>query len=149
MRQVRLQHRFVEFIPEALEAGVLYVSMEYMAVAHKCCCGCGSDVSTPLSPTDWRLIYDGKTISLEPSIGSWSLPCQSHYWIQNNQIRWAESWTQLQIHSARLHDARVKKAYYCNESPSSPDPAQLSDPAEPKKRTQNWRDRLKVLFQRT
>jgi hypothetical protein len=80
-----VQHRFVDFIPEQLEEGVLYVSIEYMTVAHLCCCGCGQEVSITLSPTDWRLIYDGKTVSIEPSIGSWNLPCQSHYFIARNR----------------------------------------------------------------
>ena len=51
MRQERLRHRFVEFIPDVVEDGMMYVSMEYMTVAHNCCCGCGTEVSTPLSPT--------------------------------------------------------------------------------------------------
>jgi Family of unknown function (DUF6527) len=33
-----------------------------------CCCGCGEKVVTPLRPTDWKLIFDGKTISLDPSL---------------------------------------------------------------------------------
>src|SRR5205085_355428 len=88
-----LTHEFVEFIPDDLEEGVLYVSMQYATAAHKCFCGCGTEVVTPLSPTDWKLIFDGKTISLDPSIGNWGLDCQSHYWIRGNQVRWAGRWT--------------------------------------------------------
>jgi len=67
MRQGKtLTHEFVEFIPDVLEEGTLYVSMEYATVVHKCCCGCGKDVVTPLSPTDWMLSFNGKTISPRP-----------------------------------------------------------------------------------
>jgi len=71
MRQEKpLTHEFVEFIPDVLKDGTLCVSMEYATVVHKCCCGCGKEVVTPLSPTDWNLIFNGKTISLDPSIGN-------------------------------------------------------------------------------
>ena len=85
-----LTHEFVEFIPDMIEEGKLYVSIEYATTVHKCCCGCGKEVVTPLSPTDWKLIFDGKTVSLDPSIGNWSFPCRSHYWIRNNWALWAE-----------------------------------------------------------
>jgi hypothetical protein len=61
--------------------GVLYVSPGYATVTHLCCCGCGAEVVTPLSPTDWKLTFDGVAISLSPSVGNWSLPCRSHYFI--------------------------------------------------------------------
>jgi hypothetical protein len=112
MRQATMQHRFVEFIPEVLEDGVLYVSLEYTTATHRCCCGCGAEVVTPLSPTDWRLIFDGKTASLEPSIGNWSLPCRSHYWITRNHVRWAPAWSEDQIAAGRAYDARAKRDYY-------------------------------------
>lgn len=84
----RLEHRFVEFLPDKLESGVLYVSMQYATASHKCGCGCGRDVVTPISPTDWQLMFDGRTISLNPSIGNWSYPCRSHYWIKGNRVVW-------------------------------------------------------------
>jgi hypothetical protein len=87
----RLQHRFVEFLPDKLEAGILYISMQYATASHKCCCGCGRDVVTPISPTDWQLMFDGKTISLKPSIGNWSYPGRSHYWIKGNRVVWEEA----------------------------------------------------------
>ena len=62
-----LAHEFVEFIPDVLEEGKIYVSIEHSTVVHRCCCGCGKEVVTPLSPTDWKLIFNGKTISLDPS----------------------------------------------------------------------------------
>src|SRR5580658_8603438 len=111
-RQTVLTHEFVEYLPDELKDGTLYVSMSFATVAHKCCCGCGKEVVTPLSPTDWKLIFDGKTISLDPSIGNWSFPCRSHYWIRNNRVRWAEQWSQLQIDANRAHDRWAKGKYF-------------------------------------
>ena len=88
-RQTQLTPEFIELAPRKLMEGVLYVSMLHGSVIHKCCCGCGEKVVTPLGPTDWKLTYDGEAISLHPSVGNWSLRCQSHYWIQNNQVHWA------------------------------------------------------------
>ena len=84
--EMLLTHEFVEFIPDELKEGIVYVSVMFATVAHKCCCGCGREVVTPLSPTDWKLIYDGQSVSLEPSIGNWSFACQSHYWIRGNRV---------------------------------------------------------------
>ena len=108
-RTTKLTHRFVKSVPETLEDGVLYVSVEYATAIHKCCCGCGKEVVTPLSPRDWKLIFDGETISLYPSIGNWSFPCQSHYWITNNQAEWAVKWSKRQIAAVRKKDQQGKK----------------------------------------
>lgn len=87
-----LIHRFVEFIPEQLEEDVLYISVEYKTAAHNCACGCGSRVVTPITPVDWKLIYDGKTVSISPSIGNWNFPCRSHYWIKYNRVEAVFDW---------------------------------------------------------
>lgn len=107
-----LTHEFVEFIPDDLKESVVYVSIPYATVAHKCWCGCGKEVVTPLSPTDWKLIFDGKTISLYPSIGNWSFPCRTHYWIRKNRVQWAEQWSQERINAGRSYDRRAKEAYF-------------------------------------
>ncbi len=113
MRQEKpLTHEFVEFIPDALKEGALYVSMEYATVVHKCCCGCGKEVVTPLSPTDWKLIFDGKTISLDPSIGNWSFNCKSHYFIRRNRVIWVPRWSQEKIDAGRARDRSAKKRYF-------------------------------------
>ena len=77
---------FVQYMPNSINQGVLYVSMQYSLVVHLCACGCGEKVATPLSPDDWNLLFDGETVSLYPSIGNWDFPCESHYWIRRNKV---------------------------------------------------------------
>ncbi len=103
-----LTHEFVDSVPDTLQPGVLYVSIRFATAVHLCVCGCGHEVVTPFSPTDWRMTFDGKTISLDPSIGNWSLPCQSHYWIRANLIQWAPKWTPEQIGAGREAERRAK-----------------------------------------
>jgi hypothetical protein len=115
MRQEKLlRHEFVEFIPDSehMEEQTLYVSMHFATVIHKCCCGCGKEVVTPLSPTDWKLIFDGKTISLDPSIGNWSFECQSHYWIRGSTVKWAQHWSWEEIATGRALDRFAKEIYF-------------------------------------
>ena len=107
-----MQHKFVELIPDELEDGIIYVSIPYATVAHKCPSGCGKEIITPLSPTDWSLTFDGESISLSPSIGNWSLPCRSHYWIKNNQVRWSYQWSEAEIAAGRERDKRDKAEHY-------------------------------------
>jgi hypothetical protein len=110
-RQI-MTHQFVEFIPEQLEEGVVYVTIQYATAVHRCCCGCGSEVVTNFSPTDWKLIFDGETISLDPSIGNWSFPCQSHYFIRQNKVAWAGQWSAEQIATGRERDQARKASYF-------------------------------------
>ena len=113
-----MQLRFVEHVPEELEEGVLYVSMVFQTVIHKCCCGCGSEVVTPLSPTCWQLTFDGESISLFPSIGSWNLACRSHYWIRNSKVEWAEVWSSERITSVKRRDCLSEAIYFSRTEPS-------------------------------
>ncbi|MET1416823.1 DUF6527 family protein [Roseibium sp. HPY-6] len=105
----RLEHRFVKSAPRELESGILYVSFEYATVLHLCACGCGRKVVTPLSPNDWKMTFNGQTVSLHPSIGSWSLPCRSHYVVRDGRIRWAGAWSDEQIQLGREADRRRKR----------------------------------------
>jgi hypothetical protein len=111
-REIVLAHEFVEFIPKDIKERVVYVSIRFATVVHKCCCGCGNEVVTPLTPTDWKLIFDGKTISLDPSIGNWGFKCQSHYWIRNNRVRWAARWSKDKIDAGRAYDRYAKERYF-------------------------------------
>lgn len=110
LREIR--HEFVEFVPAELAEGVVYVSLEYGTASHLCCCGCGNKVVTPLSPTDWRMIFDGESVSLDPSIGNWSFDCQSHYWIVRGKIRWTTKWSRDRIDEGRQWDAASKEDYF-------------------------------------
>lgn len=105
---MKLDIKFAKNIPDHLDDDKLYISMEYAMAIHNCCCGCGMQVVTPLSPTDWKLTYDGATISLYPSIGNWGLPCQSHYWITNNEVLWAPKWNKMEINMAREAEREEK-----------------------------------------
>src|SRR5882672_9962041 len=112
---MKLSHEFVKSVPEVLKDGVVYVSVEYRTAIHKCCCGCGKQVVTPFSPTGWKLTFDGKAISLYPSIGNWNFECRSHYWITNNEVKWAPKWTDTQIERGRRKEALDKEVYYKNK----------------------------------
>ncbi|GAB3855833.1 hypothetical protein GCM10029963_51210 [Micromonospora andamanensis] len=106
-RLAAVRHEFVEYIPAHLEDGVIYISIEYATVVHACCCGCGQKVVTPLHPAQWRLTFDGESISLDPSVGSWNLACSSHYWIKRNRVQWARAWSQDEIKAGRRRDRLV------------------------------------------
>ncbi len=130
MKQQRMSHVFVEEIPTETEQGLLYVSMECATAIHRCACGCGQEVVTPLSPTDWSLIFDGDTISLNPSIGNWSLPCRSHYFIDRSAIAWASNMSNAAIELGRTRDRQYKAAYFSAER-SVPSPPPTAAPAIP------------------
>ena len=109
---MRVQHRFVDFIPDIIEDGILYISLGYGTVIHKCACGCGNEVNTPLNPTGWEMVYNGETISLKPSIGNWSFDCKSHYWIVNNKIKWSVKWNNEKIKKVRREEGFQRQKYY-------------------------------------
>lgn len=116
-RRTAIRHEFLEFIPSSLKEGVLYISIKYATAVHNCLCGCGNKVVTPLHPTDWQLTFDGETVSLRPSIGNWAFPCQSHYWITNDKIKWAQKWSTEEIESGRQLDRLNKKRFYKRKQP--------------------------------
>ena len=114
---------FVEEIPSVPEHGKLYLSCRYRAAVHLCACGCGAKVSTPLHPTGWRLLYDGETVSLSPSVGNWSEACQSHYVIKCNRILWADQLPKDKIQRIREHRFRELEEYYSAEKRPTEQPA--------------------------
>jgi hypothetical protein len=107
-----IRPKFVKYIPDEVEDGVLYISIPYATAIHKCPCGCGEIVVTPIKPTDWTLTWNGETVTLKPSIGNWSLPCRSHYWIIENRIIWARKWITSEIEAGRAKDRQAKLRYY-------------------------------------
>lgn len=112
MKTKALQHRFVEHIPEQIEEGILYISLPYCIAIHKCVCGCGNEVSTPIAPTGWELTFDGETVSLSPSIGNWSYECRSHYFITKGKVRHALRWSEKQIERGREVDAAETRQFF-------------------------------------
>ena len=92
----------------------------YGTVSHRCCCGCGREVVTPLTPTDWKLIFDGETVSLYPSIGNWNFPCRSHYWIWNSCVEWAGDWSERKVNAAIDEDRIQKVRYYGGAKAGNP-----------------------------
>ena len=89
MRQTQFTPIFVEYIPDRLEEGKLYISEKYRTSSHLCACGCGYETVTPLREGGWQISMANDIVTLSPSIGNFNFPCKSHYWIQNNEIRWA------------------------------------------------------------
>lgn len=111
MRQTRFSHQIVEFIPERVEEGILYVSHRYATAVHKCACGCGDEVVTPLGPTDWSIQIDNGGATLDPSIGNWSFACRSHYYIHDGRVVWAGHMSRRQIERGRALDREVRGRY--------------------------------------
>lgn len=99
-------------MPNVIEDGILYISIEYCTAIHTCVCGCRNEVVTPITPTDWTLLFDGKTVSLEPSIGNWNFECKSHYWITKNQVHFARKWKDWEVETGRKMNVEKKKRYF-------------------------------------
>jgi hypothetical protein len=108
----RLEHHFVRHLPEVLEPGSLYVSMEYATASHLCCCGCGEEVVTPFTPAQWKISFDGETVSLNPSVGNWLQRCRSHYVIRNGKVIEAGPWSDEQIAAGLAHDKAARVAMF-------------------------------------
>ena len=137
-----LQHEFVEHIPADVGDATLYISIPFATAIHKCCCGCGMEVVTPFSPTDWKLTFDGDSVSLNPSIGNWSFACQSHYWIERNTVNWAPRMTQREIDAGRAHDRLAKMRYYQANRPVQSAPSSAST----QRSDTVWRRIMRRLF---
>jgi hypothetical protein len=138
--KIYFRNVFTTTIPDTLESDTLYISIPYNSILHKCACGCGEEVSTPLSPSDWELSYNGESVTLNPSIGNWSYKCRSHYWIRENQVVWAGDWSQNQINESRKFHEQHRK-------PMSKGSAEHEAPAERVPKRKGWRQFIKSLFQ--
>lgn len=76
---------FVEYIPDILEYGKVYISEEYGCAIHKCLCGCGRKTVMPLGNGGWNLIKENnETVSFTPSVGNFNFDCKSHYIMTKN-----------------------------------------------------------------
>jgi len=119
LKHKELAFEFVENIPENLKDGILYISTKYATAIHKCCCGCGNEVVTPLSPAQWSLTFDGDSVSLDPSIGNWNFPCRSHYWILRNKVKTAPTWSSKKVEAGRAQE-RASMQKYLDRKTKSP-----------------------------
>jgi len=105
---------FVETIPAdstEIKVGKLYVSMKFDMIVHQCPCGCGSLVEISLHPATRSLTYDGRYLSIKPSIGV-KLPCRSHYSIIRNEVVWWDpipKWASFWYDRARKQSMRRYK----------------------------------------
>lgn len=109
---MKIKLRRVEYMPKDLQPGMLYVAEEFGAAAHLCPCGCGVKIRTPLGPTEWSLRETKRGPTLYPSVGNWQQACQSHYWIEDGEIIWAEKWTPTEIAAGRRREEAHRHAQY-------------------------------------
>jgi hypothetical protein len=106
-----VEPQFVPIIPEQLAEGVLYICEQHHIVVHRCCCGCGEEVVTPLSQAEWQLERRGSVVSLYPSIGNWNYRCQSHYWIKRNRVVLAGALSAERVALLQVRDRAAKAAH--------------------------------------
>jgi hypothetical protein len=86
-KKVEVIPEYVEFIPDILEFGKVYISKEYGVCIHNCLCGCGGKSVMDIKPKckyGWNLIENKDKISFTPSILNTDCPNKSHYIITNN-----------------------------------------------------------------
>lgn len=101
-----MAHRFLNEIPRGIEPATVYVSIEYATAVHLCP-GCGRKVVTPFAPGSWKLIFDGETVSISPSIWNKAHGCWSHYWIDRDRLIPARNELEEQPGHGRRSGARV------------------------------------------
>jgi hypothetical protein len=147
MRHNTIRPEFVESAPARLNDGVIYISDRFRTALHKCCCGCGKEVVTPLNPAGWSYTQKGGLVTLKPSIGNWSFPCKSHYLIIRNEVVWARTMTNRQIAEVKARDARDQHAYIIqlNKAKSTVERIQHPIPVKP---TTSWLSLLKGVIHR-
>lgn len=133
--------QFVAAFPKPILEGVLYIALDDNLAAHLCCCGCRTKIVTKLSRVDWVLTSSAPGIvTLNPSIGNWNHPCQSHYFIRNNRVIWVGKMSARQVARGRAKSQAGRDQYYgvsgiISEPTPTLDPAPLcsesSCPPEP------------------
>lgn len=108
-KQKTYRHEFIDLVPDALEEGVLYVSIKYKSVSHLCMCGCGEKVVSRLAPERFRFTFDGSQVSMYPSIGNSTFACRSHYWLEEGEVYWYTPLSDRQIERARKNAHRLPR----------------------------------------
>jgi Family of unknown function (DUF6527) len=97
MNVENISPQYVDYIPRELEDGMLYISKQFQTASHRCCCGCGTKIVTPLRETEYTLLERNGLVSLLPSIG---------------RVVWASKMTQEQIRRGRAYDDALKEAHF-------------------------------------
>lgn len=145
MKILELTPRDLDEFPRVLEEGILYISAECELAAHKCCCGCGEDVFTPLNPARWRLSRHNGRVSLHPSIGNWKFRCRSHYWVRNNRVIPSFGMGEEEIAEVIEIDQMHREQYFSLLQPARPPSTSQSSTPEPRrwlllvfKRLRSW-----------
>lgn len=125
------QHKFVEVIPRTLDERTLYVSIEHAVAVHLCACGCGRKVVTPLAPIHWKLMFDGRSVSLTPSIGNHAFPCKSHYWLERGRVHWSYEMSDEDVADVRAYAKRTQRQFYGlhQNKPGAPTRSKLASTA--------------------
>lgn len=142
-----IEHEFVERIPPDRKERTLYVSIPFATAVHNCMCGCGTKIVTPISPPQWKLTFDGETVSLWPSVGSSGLACGSHYIIERDQVIWAPKWTDAQIAAGRARDKSLRDRHFHDPKPATPaSPPVAVPPPIVEPAGQTWLQRLIGFF---
>ena len=83
-----LSLKSVYYMPNKIKAGILYVSEDFQSAQHLCACGCGEVVVTPIDSAGWDFTENNGKPTLSPSVGSFNIPCKSHYWVKDGKIQW-------------------------------------------------------------
>ena len=110
LRTMKWRVEWVEDMPESMEPGRFYISIKHRLTEHYCACGCGTEVSLPLGGSGWKLMYDGDSIDIWPSVGNWRLPCKSHYLIMESKTIWCDRWSEEEILKGRERDRALTLA---------------------------------------
>jgi hypothetical protein len=142
-----IRHEFVDFVPDQLEPGILYISVQYKTMAHLCCCGCRKKIVTPISPTGWELTFNGRAVSISPSVGNWNLECKSHYVISRGRVQWAGKWSKEMIEAGFARDRKAKQNYY-NAPPSWEPSTRTPALTQPSKKPEGFLMRIKEWLSR-
>jgi hypothetical protein len=74
----------------------------------------------PISPVGWQLTFDGESVLLAPSIGSWTLKCKSRYWVRRNRVIWAGPMSAEKIAEVQRRDSADVLCHHGAHGPTTP-----------------------------
>ena len=83
--EIALKHEFVEFIPDELEQGTVYVSIRFATASHLRL-RLWKQGRDAYPPDRLDVAFRRQDHLLEPLNRNWSFPCQSHYYIRKNAL---------------------------------------------------------------